>query len=934
MPDRPSIQGLTQFRDEFCKKYIIGDEKGQAQIFLDHFFQAFGHAGALQAGAVFEERIAKGSKTGKTGFSDLVWKPRVLIEMKKRGTNLGLHYSQAFDYWTRAIPNRPRYVMLCNFDQFWVYDFNVQIDTPIDQVSIEELPDRVDVFGFMEIIPRDPVFGNNQVEVTELAARRLGEDLFPGLRDRIMREQKLDQSTANLMAQRLILQCVLAMFAEDRGLLPSGIFIRCLRTCLAGGNSYDEISTGLFMSMNQPGITPAGRFKGVDYFNGGLFSKIDPIELTEQELKILEVVALQNWSMIRPAIFGSIFESAIDAHERHARGIHYTSEADIMKVVRPTISQFWEEQIEAAESVEDLLALQLQLQSYRVLDPACGSGNFLYIAYQELKQIEHTLLAKLQEMGCELNEQMQMGFVTPMQFFGFDTNPFAVELARVTLMIARKVAIDRLQLKEAAIPLDHLDKNIKCQDALITIGKRKVILPTEWPQAHVIIGNPPFLGGYRMRRELGKQYLDQLAVVFPEVKDKVDFCIYWFRKAHDQILAGFADRVGLVGTNSISQGTSRIASLDYIVQNQGYIYNAVSTQPWSGQANVHISIVNWSTDKPSKYKLDEVEVSNITSSLKSSTDVSQAYSIGTNKSYAFKGVQPTGKAFIIKQNEALAWIQFDKLNAKVLKPFCDAKSLTETVDGQPYRWIIDFYGLSLEEASQFKIPFERVQTLVKPIRIQNQDERTRDYWWLAPRPRPEMRCTLEMLDLCLAIPRLSKWSIFLPAKTSWLPSDSTVVVASDDFYILGILTSSAHHAWIKAQSSTLKGDTRYTHNTCFETFPFPQTATLKQTQKIRDKMIELHQFRCQAMQTKGWGITKLYNEYFHEPASQLTKLHKQLDKLTLEAYHFDPKGDLLEQLLNLNQEIAQKEAHNEPVIGPWAIDQPPDRPSPQSPDPH
>ncbi|MFM7373148.1 MAG: DNA methyltransferase, partial [Sphaerospermopsis kisseleviana] len=250
--------------------------------------------------------------------------------------------------------------------------------------------------------------------------------------------------------------------------------------------------------------------------------------------------------------------------------IHYTSEVDIMKIIRPTISRFWEKRIEAANTVKELSTLQIELQSYRVLDPACGSGNFLYLAYQELKRIEILLLDKIAQLRKSKDKQMQMGLVTPLQFYGMDTNPFAVELARVTLMIARKIAIDNLQLTEPALPLDSLDNNLVCQDALFS----------EWVKADAIIGNPPFLGGKHIRITLNDEYVDRIFQSFPDVKDSVDFCAYWFRLAHDKIDEN--GRVGLVATNSISQGKSRIAALDYITQNGGYIHEAVSTQPWSG----------------------------------------------------------------------------------------------------------------------------------------------------------------------------------------------------------------------------------------------------------------------------------------------------------------------------------------------------------------
>ena len=904
-----TAEGL-RFFVQFCQAHITGDEKGEAQSFLDRFFRAFGHAGAMEAGAVFEKRIKKGSKTGKTGFADLVWKPRVLIEMKKRGTDLSKHYSQVFDYWQRAVPDRPRYVLLCNFDQFWVYDFNIQIDTPIDLVDLVDLPARVGVFGFMEVRERPSVFGNNQVEVTEKAARRLGQDLYPGLRDRLCKQQKRSPEDAALVAQRFVLQCVLAMFAEDRGLLPNDLFVRCVQDCLRGESSYDVISRGLFLEMNTPGVTAAGRFAGVDYFNGGLFATIDSLDLTHQELKILEVAALEDWSKIRPAIFGNIFESAIDQTERHAQGIHYTSEADIMQIVRPTISRFWEEKIEAANTIAELEALQMELRDYRVLDPACGSGNFLYLAYQELKRIERDLLDKVAAKRRSPRDQIQMGFVTPLQFFGIDKNRFAVELARVTLTIARKVAIDRLNLAESALPLDTLDNNIICEDALFY----------PWPKANVIIGNPPFLGGKTMRKNLGEKYLNQIFSKFSDVKDSVDFCTYWFRIAHQNLDSkGCA---GLVATNSISQGKSRKASLDYIIQNGGFIHEAISTQVWSGDANVHVSITNWSYQKPESYYLDNQQVGHINSSLKSLTDISQSFRLTVNLNQCYTGVTPVGKGFIISAQQAEAWIKDDSRYASVVVPLLEGGVLASGVLRKLDRWIIDFDLMSIEEASTYKKTFEWIERSVKPERSQNRRVVYRNYWWRLGENRSVMRQALRNLSQYFAVPQTSKWAIFVPCPVTWLPNARTRVVASEDFYVLGVLTSVLHRTWMHSQKSTLKADISYTHNTCFETFPFPQTPSAKIVQKIRQTAIDLHNYRSQMMEKHQYGITKLYNQFFHEPTSQLAKLHQKLDQLTLQAYGFSKTDDLLEQLLNLNLQLAAQEQTGAAIVGPWNPTQP------------
>ena len=884
-------ESLSKFV-QFCNQHITGQERKEAQTFLDRFFRAFGHEGALEAGAKYEEPIKKGSKTGKTGFADLVWKPRVLIEMKKRGEDLNKHYSQAFDYWTRLVPNRPKYVILCNFDQFWIFDFDIQIDTPVDKIFLEELPARSGALAFMELGQKTPIFQNNQVEVTERAARRMGELLL----------ELEARGIEKLTAQRFVLQCVLAMFAEDRQLLPRDLFVSCVQDCMNGSSSYDLLG-GLFREMNLPGKTPAGRYQGVDYFNGGLFSRIDPIELTREELNFLDVSTRENWSKVRPAIFGNLFEGTVDKKERHAKGIHYTSEGDIMKIVRPTISRYWEDKIEEASTVKELGKLQIELQGYRVLDPACGSGNFLYIAYQQLKRVERMLLEKIQSLNGSKSQQMEMGLVTPLQFYGMDTNPFAVELARVTLMIARKIAIDDLCLTEPALPLDTLDDNIVCQDALFG----------EWVKADAIIGNPPFLGGKHIRMNLNDEYVDRIFKRFPKVKD-VDFCAYWFRLAHDKI--DEKGRVGLVGTNSISQGKSRIAALDYITQNGGYIHEAVSTQPWSGAAKVHVSIINWCKDKPRKSYLDDLVVSQINSSLKSSVDVSQAVRLKANLNKCFQGIIPVGEGFIVTEQQVIDWIKADVKNQEVLKLFSMGANLAKNPHGKPERWIIDFNDMSIEEASNYQLPFEHIKKTVKPTRDINRRDVTKINWWKYGEKRPAMRKAISTLSFYFTVPRVSKWAIFISAPLNWLPGDKSVVVASEDFYIFGILSSSIHREWMHAQKSTLKADIAYTHNTCFETFPFPQTVDINLVQQIRTKTEKLHEYRSQQMETKQWGITTLYNKFFTEPSSQLYKLHQQLDKLVMSAYQFNPEDDILERLLLLNLELGEKEKQGIKIIGP------------------
>ena len=255
----------------YCDKHIKGDEKGEAQIFMDRLFMAFGYDDGLKgAGAECEFRI-KNEQKKSTSFADLVWKPRVLIEMKKRGENLFDHYQQAFSYWLQLVPNRPRYVILCNFDEFWIYDLNEKLYDPLDKIQLKDLAKHQTAFSFLLPTPKQPIFLGNHEDITENAAKMVSAVYKSMVKRDVPKHQAL----------RYCLQCIVAMFAEDTGLLPQNIFTGILDECAnvekAGFNdqlvaiSYDLIG-GLFREMNNSGITPTGKYKGVDYFNGGLFN--------------------------------------------------------------------------------------------------------------------------------------------------------------------------------------------------------------------------------------------------------------------------------------------------------------------------------------------------------------------------------------------------------------------------------------------------------------------------------------------------------------------------------------------------------------------------------------------------------------------------------------------------------------------------------------
>lgn len=808
---------LTEFA-RFARS-LKGDEKSEAQAFLERFFRALGHAGVIEAGATFEFRVAKkpgsaqleliqGNGAGPRGkggkkFADLLWPDRVLIEMKSRGANLEKHYDQIFDYWTHIVPKRPPFVILCNFDEFWIYDFNIQLFDPVERVKLAELPENIAPFNFLLPIWKKPIFGNNWVEVTRRAADQMAT-VFSEIVDRGEDRER---------AQRFILQLLVAMVAEDTGLLPANMLTELLRECAENGASSYDLIGGLFRQMATKERAPGGRFTAVDYFNGGLFERVEPIELKRPEAYRLCESAVDDWSKVRPEIFGTLFQTSMDKEARHAFGAHFTSEFDIRKVVGPTIVRPWRDRIDACgTSVIELRKALADLRRFRVLDPACGSGNFLFIAYREMKRLERDILLRLREVSKR--EPLESA-ISLHQFFGIDILRFAVELAKVTLMLAKELEVieaqklaegDQLLIEEKPLPLDNLEKNIICADALFT----------PWPVADAIIGNPPYLDARKVTLEHGADYSARIRKAFPSVPGRADFVVYWFRKAHDHLAAG--GRAGLVGTNTIRQNFSREGSLDYITANSGTITEAVSTQVWSGEAAVHVSIVNWIKGEAAgekrliSQKGDQVDspwetfvIPAINAALSPNLDVTAAVRLDTNAKSAgcFEGQQPGHMGFRVDAEEA----QRLRANgcADVVFPYMNGDNLL----GEEYKiapsFVIDFGERDIFAAKGFSAAFDIVRSRVLTdwqSNAENEKAQTGKEsgehqsrlktWWQLKRRRGALLAALATIPRYVTCSRVTKRPIFEFLSTDIRPDSSLTVFPFADDYSFGILQSGLH----------------------------------------------------------------------------------------------------------------------------------------------
>jgi N-6 DNA Methylase len=691
----------------------------------------------------------------------------------------------------------------------------------------------------------------------------------------------------------------------------------------------------------------------VSYFNGGLFAEPARVELVAEELTLLKAAAQFDWSKVRPEIFGTIFERSLGKEQRHATGAHFTSAVDIMKVVGPTIVAPWTELIESADTLGRLRELLARIENFTVLDPACGSGNFLYIAYRELKRLEARIYERMatEYKSVDAN-QRPFGFVSTRNFYGMDINPFAVDIAKVTMMLAHKLSIDELHINEAALPLDNLDANFRAGDALINADGSRA----QWFKTDVIVGNPPFLGAKLLKPNYGAGYVNAVRKAYPDVPGMADFCVHWFRRAHDELKPcttadPVAGRAGLVGTQNVRNNASRIGGLDHIAAT-GTIIDAVDDQTWSGEANVHVSIANWVKTQDKKllpkvlrlwfkalpapggkkrphgtgsaakqYELDMREVSHISSSLSDRVDVSKAQVLSVNESVVVcQGITPGHAGFVLSPDERAKLVAADGKNQTVIHPYMVGDDILGP--GMATRWIIDFGSRSIVDAQAYTLPFRRLKEEVLPAMqasaVEDESERSSSLntWWLHWRPRKELLSTIGSLPRYLVCSRVTKRPLFAFVSAIVRPGDALQAFALPDDYSFGILQSNVHYLWFHAKCSNMKSDPRYTSESVFHTFPWPQAPTDAQVEAVAAAGHDLRHVRADASSNHGTGLRVLYRTLDLPGKNPLKDAHDALDVAVLKAYGFSSKKDLLQQVLDLNKKVAIRIDAGEDVAGP------------------
>lgn len=666
-------------------------------------------------------------------------------------------------------------------------------------------------------------------------------------------ERLRESGAAPEAVSHFLTQCLFSFFAEDVGLLPARLFERLVGNAAADANTLQRGLTALFTSMRDGGLFGAD---SIPWFNGGLFARIDVPSLTVMDVAALRNAAAMDWSAIDPSIFGTLFERGLDPQKRSQLGAHYTDPATIMRLIEPVVMRplraEWQRvkalathhlgrhkrvgDAEYRRAADAYVGFLEKLREFRVLDPACGSGNFLYLALKALKDIEHQVNLEAETLG--LPRQVD-AYTSPANVFGIELNEYAAELARVTVWIGELQW--RLQhgypFKQNPI-LDPLDQ-IECRDALLNPDGSEAA----WPRVSVVIGNPPFVGVARKRRELGEAYVARLDRVFaPRVPGASDLVCYWFDKALTEIRTHGLGAAGLVATNSIRGGANRTV-LEAIVRDSR-IFDAWADEAWINDgAAVRVSLISFGRGDAASLNGAAVPqiYADLTAPLVSgdSLNLSTAATLPQNLGASFQGASKKAK-FEIDAALARQWLRepnpHGRPNSDVLKPWANGFELSRRPQGQ---WIIDFGNtLSEAEAALYQHPFAYVVQHVKPERITKGEPALRDYWWRFGRPRVEMRQAMATLPRYIATIAHSKHRFFvwLPATTS--PDQALITVARADDTTLGLLQSRFHELWSLRMGSSLEDRPRYTPTTCFETFPFPAGLTPRDTAQQATEAIE------------------------------------------------------------------------------------------------
>ncbi len=929
----------------------------------------------------------KGGKKEVTGQNDLFTAEVPEASRGRRGADrawdvLMLNAKRQAEEYARALPTShgwPPFILVCDVG----HCIEVYADFSGQGKNYTQFPDRqgfriyledlrnADIRDQLRKIWDEPLLldpAQASAKVTRDIAKRLAQVSIA------LEKQKYPAEDVAMFLMR----CLFTMFAEDVGLLPEKSFKDVLEECEKAPDTFVPVVTQLWEAMNTGGFAHALK-KEVKRFNGEFFRNKAAMPLGREEIGELRQAAGYNWKEVDPSIFGTLVEQALDPVERKRLGAHYTPRAYVERLVIATVIEPLREDwrnvqatAEAKRASGDLKDAAAEVKAFhdklcetRVLDPACGTGNFLYVSLELMKRLEGEVLEALLDLGGqEALRGLGSHSIDPHQFLGLEINPRAAAIAELVLWIGYLQWHFRTKGGPTDEPILRAFKNIEVRNAVLTwdgaplpkIVDGKETYPNarrpDWPTAEFIVGNPPFIGASFLRARLGDAFTEALWAAHPHMNESADFVMFWWDRAAELLTRkGTVLRCfGLVTTNSISQVFQRKVMERHLKAKKPIsLVMAIPDHPWTkatqdaaavriamtvGEGGSHDGVLHdvlaenaLDTDTPTiEFTTTEGEIN---SDLTVGIDITSSITLEANDGICSPGVKLHGAGFIITPQEAehLGLGKRSGLEMYV-KNYRNGRDLTARPRGV---MVIDLDGLEIDEVrKKFPEIYQHVLVRVKPERDKNNEEYRRTNWWLFGRKNTLMRGFTASVERYIATVETTKHRVFQFLDASILPDNMLIAIGSDDAFHLGVLSSSIHVTWTLAQGGTLEDRPRYTKSQCFDPFPFPDANNIqKQTVRVIAEELDSHRKRV-LDEHPHLTLTGLYNvleklragtkpddldekdrRTFDDGLVLIIKeLHDRLDAAVAEAYGWP--GDLsdeeiLTRLVALNKERAEEE---------------------------
>lgn len=881
---------------QFSKEWEnVITEDAEAKTFLDHFFDVFGIS--RRRVATFEYRIRKVDKT--SGFIDMLWKGQILIEMKSGGGNLDKAYKQATDYFPGLTEEElPRCILVCDFGRFRLYDLD---DGTVSEFNLVDLHKNVRHFGFLIGLELKKFEEQSPVNIT--AAEKMGK-----LHDQL---EAVGYNGHKL--ELYLVRLVFCLFADDTGIFDKGIFYEYIRNRTSeDGRNLASTLAELFFVLNTPDEERLSNLdddvKQFPYVNGKLFEESLPPAAFDSGMRkaLLECCAV-DWSQISPAIFGSLFQSVMNPEERRNLGAHYTSEKNIMKVIQPLFLDGLRERFEKVKSnKKELVKLHDEISLLRFLDPACGCGNFLIIAYRELRLLELDIISALFPKGQHLLQHDLDVYVKVNvdRFYGIEYEEFPAQIAQVAMWLIdhqmNNIVSTTFGENYIRLPL-RKSATIKQGNAL-RFDWHSMIDPIPWEKREqkfdFIFGNPPFLGKAH-QNDIQKE---DLSLVLSEINNYtlLDYVTGWFIKASQYLIvhnqSANKTHCAFVCTNSITQG-EQIGVLwnALFTQYKIKIHFAHQTFSWSneakGKAAVHVTIIGFSNfDIQDKYLYEYVavksepqvrKVKNISPYLIEGDDVfaiKRKKPICSVPEISFGSMPNDDGNLIFTDDEKREFLKVEPLSEKYIKPLLSAR---EYLNGQN-RWCLWLPEIKPEELHKLPNVFSRVKA-VKEFREKSTREATRK---LAAFPSLFGENRQPETEFILVPRHSSETRKYIPLgffDPTFIASDSCLFISNATTFHFGILSSEMHMTWVRHVCGRIKSDFRYSNDIVYNNYPWPESPSVKQIETVEAKAKAVLEVRSKYNES---SLSDLYDPL--TMPIDLVKAHNELDKAVDLCYRPQP----------------------------------------------